>query len=130
MKPGHRNHGKPLIAHKVQRLAGEIVEFDRCDPASLEHSAEILQRWDQVSHRFDSVGLKIAPPDDAFFGEEIDQDQRPVCDGSDPRHYRTLQLEHDCSRPDEFECERGKLHCSTSRSVQRFEPYLTLAILT
>jgi hypothetical protein len=53
---------KPLIANKVQRLAGEIIKLDRCDPPPFEHFAEILQRWDQISHRFDSIGLEIAAP--------------------------------------------------------------------
>jgi hypothetical protein len=44
----------------------------------------------QILHRFDGVRLKIAPPDNAFFGEEVDQDQWPVGDGSDPRDNRTL----------------------------------------
>jgi hypothetical protein len=56
------------------------------------------------------VGLKIASPDDAFFGEKVDQDKRPVGDGRDPGDNRTLQFEHDCSRPDGLERERGKLH--------------------
>jgi hypothetical protein len=42
----------------VQRFACEIVEFDRRDTAPFEHGAEILQRRDQIPHRFDGVGLK------------------------------------------------------------------------
>jgi hypothetical protein len=100
-----------LITYKVQRLSCEIVEFDRCDAPPLKHSAEILQGRDQISHRLDGVGLKIASPDDAFFRDEVDQDQRPVGDGSDPRDNRTLQLEHDRFCPNGVECERSKLHC-------------------
>jgi hypothetical protein len=111
IQSGHRDHGKPLITHKMQRLACEIVKFDRCDTSALEHDAKILQGRNQISHRLDGVGLKITPPDDAFFSVEVDQDQRPVGDGGDPCDNRTPQLEYDCSRPDGFECERGKLHC-------------------
>ena len=95
----------------MQRLACEIVKLDRCDTSALEHDAKILQGRDQISHRLYGVGLKITAPDDAFFSDEVDQDQRPVGDGGDPCDNRTPELEYDCSRPDGFECERGKLHC-------------------
>src|ERR1700681_317874 len=125
IQSGHRDHGKPLIAYKMQRLACEIVKFDRCDTSALEHDAKILQGRDQISHRLDGVGFKITPPDNAFFSAEVDQDQRPVGDGGDPRDNRTPQLEYDCSRFDGFECERDKLHCKhLPFSRRRIDPCL------
>lgn len=110
IQSGHRDHGKPLIAHEVQGSACEIVKLDGRDASALEHSAEILQGRDQIAHRLDGIGLKIASPDDAFFGNEVDQDQRPFGGRDDPRDNRPLQLEHDRSRSDSLECKWDQLH--------------------
>jgi len=86
-------------------FARDVVKFDRRHMPPFQHVAEILQRRDQIAHRLDGVGLEIAVSDDAFFREQVDQDQRPFGNGGDPGHHRTLQLEHDRARPDGFECE-------------------------
>ena len=41
-----------------------------------EHVAEILQGRDQIAHGFDDVGLEVAAADDAFLGQEIDQNEQ------------------------------------------------------
>jgi hypothetical protein len=46
-------------------------KLDRRDTSALEHRTEILQDRDQIAHRLDAVGLKIAPPDDAFISDEV-----------------------------------------------------------
>ena len=118
VEPGDRDHGLAFISDEMQRLARRLVKLRWRDPASFQHFAEILQRRDQIAHRLDGVGLEIAAPDDAFLGEEVDQDQRPFGDGDDPGDDRTLQLEHDGACADRSECERGQLHGQSPRCAR------------
>jgi hypothetical protein len=105
VKSGDRDHRQSLITDEMQGFARDVVKLDRRDTPPLQQFAEILQGRDQIAHGLDGVGLEIAPSDDAFFGEEIDQDQRPFGNGGDPGDHRTPQLEHDRSRRDGLECE-------------------------
>ena len=54
--------------------------------------------------------LKIAVPDDAFFGRKIDQDEGPVGDGCDARDHRALQFQNDRPCCDVSQSEPGMRH--------------------
>ena len=102
VQSGNRDQGLALVSDEMQRLARQIVKLDRGDAPPLQHLAEILQGRDQVAHRLDGVRLEIAAPDDTFFREQIDQDQRPIRDGGYACYDWALELEHDRSRADRF----------------------------
>ncbi len=117
-----RDHRLALIADEMQRFARDVVELERRDAAALQQLAEIVQRRHQVAHRLDGVGLEIGAADDALFGEEVDQDQRPFGNGRDLGDHRALQLQHDGARADRFEGERGQLHDKRLRYAGRSAP--------
>ena len=75
----------------MKRLACQIVEFERRHRMTLEHVTEIMQRRDQVFHRFRRIRLQIASPDDTFLSVEVDQNQRPIVVQADLRDDRPLQ---------------------------------------
>src|SRR6516165_9288385 len=84
----------------MKRFAAGFVKFDRSDAAAFEHLTEIVERRNEVAHRFAEVRLEVAASDDALFGMEIDQDQGPLGERGDARYDGSLELEHDRARPD------------------------------
>src|SRR6516162_4293817 len=76
----------------MKRFAAGFVKFDRSDAAAFEHLTEIVERRNEVAHRFAEVRLEVAASDDALFGMKIDQDQGPLDERRDARY--------DWARPD------------------------------
>ena len=103
-----------IVADEVQRLAARLIKINRSEPAAFEHLTEIVERGDEVAHRFAVVRLEVAAPDHAFLGVEIDQDQRPVGERCDARYDGSLELEHNWTGPNALERQQLKAHPTTS----------------
>jgi len=94
-----------LIADEVQRLTRNGEQLDRRHRTTVQHFTEIVQRRDQILHRFGRVRLQVAASDDALARVEIDENERPVGEGADARNDRSFKLEHDRPRRDALECQ-------------------------
>jgi DNA replication protein DnaC len=91
----------PLTGEQRRDLL-EVVD-DRHQRGSTIITSQVpIENWHQV----------IADPTiaDAVLDRLVHNAHRLILKG-DPCDNRTPELEYDCSRPDGFECERGKLHC-------------------
>ena len=108
VEPGRGDHGEPAIADEVQGAAGRVEQLDRRHRPAGEQLAQIVQHRHEVAHRPRQIGLEVAAAGDALLGLEVDQDQRPVGDGGDPRHDRPLQPEQ--HRPRADAPQRQRLH--------------------
>src|SRR5215813_9823789 len=105
----------------MQRLASRFMKVDRSEPAAFEHLAEVMERRDEVSHRFGNVRLQVRASGHTLFRVEIDQDQRPVAERCDACYDRSLELEHDRARANasEGQLRKGHSYAFSSRSNTR-----------
>jgi hypothetical protein len=94
----------------MQRLARPFEQIDRGEPASFEHVAEVVQRWHEIAHGFDDIGLEVAAPRDPFLGQQIDQDDRPLGQRSDASDDGSLELEDDGACGDASYGQRSVRH--------------------
>src|SRR3984893_9674817 len=72
-----------------------------------------MQGRDQVAHGFDDIRFQVAPADNAFLGQEVDENERPLSYRCDACHDRSFEFEHDRPRPDAFECQGDYWHLTT-----------------
>jgi uncharacterized protein (DUF58 family) len=113
-----------VLVYKASRMINFAlgVKFDRSEPAALEHLTEIVERRDEVSHRFANVRLEVAASDHAFLGVEIDQDQRPLGEPRDARYDWSLELEHNRTCPNALERQCLEIHPTPRRQTSHSGP--------
>lgn len=73
-------------------------------------SPQILECGHQITHGPGHIGLKVAPPDDAFPGVQVDQDHGPLLNAAQPIDDRAFHGNHHGTGADPLEGQFLGIH--------------------